>query len=214
MAAAPRPRVLFLGPANSPVAVFLRDERGCTVISTEDPLDVDYVREQRFDWLVSFGYRHIVRPPVIALFTEARRVNLHISLLPYNRGADPNLWSILDYTPSGVTIHVLDEGLDTGKIVAQRALNFDDEVETLASSYAKLQAAMVALFKETWPAMAALVMTEQDSGRATLHRVADKKAFFDYVTPQGWDTARATVKARFGDWCALHADSGGHVFKE
>ena len=49
-----------------------------------------------------------------------RVVNLHIAYLPYNRGADPNLWSVLEDTPAGVSIHYVDEGVDTGDIIAQR----------------------------------------------------------------------------------------------
>jgi len=211
-------RVLFLGSPVSPVRLWLFDTGHCDVTATEDPLDAAWVAEKKFEYLVSFGYRHIVRPDVIALFPhEHKRINLHISLLPYNRGADPNLWSILDNTPSGVTIHVLDEGLDTGKIVAQTKIVFDDETQTLGTSYANLQENMLALFKATWPSILAgkePALVEQEHAKATLHRVAHKAAFFVYVTPQGWATTRATVKARFGEWCEAEAEGAGNVFKD
>lgn len=76
--------------------------------------------------------------------------NLHISLLPYNRGASPNFFSFIENTPKGVTIHQIDEGLDTGPILAQKELFFDESKETFASGYEKLILEIQMLFKENW----------------------------------------------------------------
>lgn len=76
--------------------------------------------------------------------------NLHISLLPYNREASPNFFSFIENTSKGVTIHQIDEGLDTGPILAQKELFFDESKETFASSYEKLILEIQMLFKENW----------------------------------------------------------------
>lgn len=76
--------------------------------------------------------------------------NLHISLLPYNREASPNFFSFIENTPKGVTIHQIDEVLDTGPILAQKELFFDESKETFASSYEKLILEIQMLFKENW----------------------------------------------------------------
>ena len=60
---------------------------------------------------VLFGY--ILKREVLDL-TPAGCVNIHPALLPYNRGAYPNVWSIIERTPAGVTIQYIDEGVDTG----------------------------------------------------------------------------------------------------
>ena len=52
-------------------------------------------------------------------------INLHISYLPYNKGAHPNFWSFADNTPSGVTIHEVNENLDSGNIIFQKKIEFD-----------------------------------------------------------------------------------------
>ena len=39
-----------------------------------------------------------------------------LSYLPFNRGKNPNVWSIIESTPCGATIHKIDEKIDTGKI--------------------------------------------------------------------------------------------------
>ena len=52
---------------------------------------------------VLFGY--ILRPECLDLF-PAGVVNLHPAYLPFNRGVYPNVWSIVEGTPSGVTSDV------------------------------------------------------------------------------------------------------------
>ena len=98
---------------------------------------------------LSIGHRHIIKPPTLAHFTDGI-VNLHTGYLPYNRGRFPNVWPILDGTPAGVTIHWMDEGIDTGDIIAQRKVEVEpwDTAETL---YHKLEDAGYDLFVETWP---------------------------------------------------------------
>jgi methionyl-tRNA formyltransferase len=49
-------------------------------------------------------------------------INLHPSLLPFGRGADPIPWAIINKQKQGVTIHKIDSGLDTGEIFSQREL--------------------------------------------------------------------------------------------
>ena len=71
------------------------------------------------DLIVAFGYRHRVPPKVLA---QVRCVNIHPSLLPFGRGADPHLWAAIEGRPQGVTIHLMDEGIDTGNIIAQREM--------------------------------------------------------------------------------------------
>lgn len=115
-----------------------------------DEISIALFEADEIDFAVSFGYRRIVRREVIEAF-RGRIINMHISLLPWNRGADPNIWSFVDRTPKGVTIHEMDRGVDTGDIIAQRELIFDGERETLRSSYAALHDAIFDLFVRTWP---------------------------------------------------------------
>ena len=55
---------------------------------------ITYEMVQNYDFIISFGYRHIIKEDVINKFIN-KIINLHISYLPYNKGADPNLWSYL-----------------------------------------------------------------------------------------------------------------------
>lgn len=53
-------------------------------------------------------------------------LNLHPSLLPDYRGPVPLFWQLRDGAPTGVTVHYMDDGFDTGDIVAQKALPLPD----------------------------------------------------------------------------------------
>jgi methionyl-tRNA formyltransferase len=185
--------ILFLGPADSPVLEHLHAV-GETVVRREAPITPADVEALAPAWAVSHGYRHILRAAVLATL-PGRFLNLHISLLPYNRGADPNLWSWLDDTPKGVTLHLIDEGVDTGPVIAQRELDLPD-THTLATSYAALQEAMVELFAAHWPAVAAgRVTARPQRGEGTLHRMADRAAVEALLTA-GWDTPVHALRGR------------------
>ncbi len=179
-------RVLFLGPRDSRVAAWLR-EQGEEVIQTADPIDRMWVEQRRAQWLVSFGYRHILRAETLACFPR-RAINLHISYLPYNRGADPNFWSFIDRTPKGVSIHLIDEGVDTGELIAREPVEFVAESETLASTYDKLTAAIESLFFRHWPVIRTGAFTSwpQEPG-GSCHRTRDKEPL-QFLLAQGWDT--------------------------
>ena len=56
----------------------------------------------------------------------------------------------LENTPKGVTIHLIDKGVDTGRILLQKNLFFNDEYETLESSYITLQQEIQNMFKNNW----------------------------------------------------------------
>lgn len=93
-----------------------------------------------------FGY--ILRPEFIEGMPYGC-INIHPAFLPFNRGAHPNVWSIVEGTPAGVTLHFIDEGVDTGEIIAQRQLPVEP-IDTGETLYRKLEQAAVQLFKENW----------------------------------------------------------------
>ena len=64
-------------------------------------------------------------------------INIHISMLPWNCGADPNFWSWFYATPKGVSIHCIDSGIDTGGLLTQAEIMFPAG-ETLRTSYDRL----------------------------------------------------------------------------
>jgi len=76
-------------------------------------------------------------------------INFHMSYLPFNRGKNPNVWPIVEGTPAGVSMHYIDSGIDSGKILFRREVEVDitDTAETL---YKKQKNTLVELFVENW----------------------------------------------------------------
>jgi methionyl-tRNA formyltransferase len=94
----------------------------------------------------------------------------------------------LENTPKGVTLHYIDQGLDTGDIIAQREVFFDTEKETLKTSYEILYIEIVKLFKEKWPDIKnrRIKGVAQKSGGSS-HKSSDKKSYEGLLTEK-WDT--------------------------
>lgn len=190
-------RILLLGPERDEFRAFL-ESFGDEVVRTDQPLPAHQPLLPAPSWIVSYGYRHLIAPSTLAQF-PGRVINLHISHLPWNRGADPNLWSFLEDTPKGVSIHQVDEGLDTGPLFAQREVAWVPG-DTLTTSYERLSMEIEALFREIWPQLRAggLHSHPQPSG-GSLHRARDRARVLHWLT-RGWDTPVETLigKARRG----------------
>lgn len=158
-------------------------KEGNEVILYHEPLTVEEVEGINPDLVISYNYRHIVKENVINKLGN-KIINMHTSYLPWNKGASPNVWSFLDDTPKGVTIHQLEKGLDTGKIIVQKELHFDENVETLSSTYAKLNAEMVQLLMDNWSMISTGNYTpKEQEGSGSYHRASDLTAILKGKTP-------------------------------
>ena len=123
-------KILFLGYSqNETILHNILENRGCQVVHSTEKL----TSTTGFDLVISFGYRYIISNEVIK--NSCPIINLHISLLPFNKGSHPNFWSHFDGTPSGVTIHLIDELIDNGKYLYQKKVVFNIKQITYKESY-------------------------------------------------------------------------------
>ncbi len=87
------------------------------------------------DWVVLAGFMRLLTGKLLRAFPN-RVLNIHPSLLPAFPGVDAQRQAF-DYGAkvTGCTVHLVDEGTDTGPIVAQRAVPVlvDDDVESLTA---------------------------------------------------------------------------------
>jgi len=126
----------------------------------------------RPDWILSISFGYLLSSAVLSI-PRLGALNLHPALLPFNRGSFPNVWSIVDGTPAGVSLHFMDAGLDTGDIVAQGRVTVEP-TDTGATLYERLEHASIELFQRAWPAIAAgNVVRLPQQGDGTSHRVTD-----------------------------------------
>jgi len=179
-------KTLFLGPDDSPLLCWLKANNE-NVIATTNQISLDYIKQEQFTIIVSYGYRFKISKEILDNFPD-KAINLHISLLPWNKGSDPNFWSFVDNTPKGVSIHLLDEGLDTGDILIQKEIFFESESETLASSYEQLQQVIQALFKKYWQDFKrGTIERKKQIGIGSIHRSKDLVKLTSLLD-KGWDT--------------------------
>ncbi len=112
-------------------------------------LTMAYLQSLNPKLVISYNYVHIVSQECINAVNE-NIINMHVSLLPWNRGASPNTWSFIDNTPKGVTIHMLSPELDRGDILFQKELFFNPEKETFETTYERLNEEISQIFKDNW----------------------------------------------------------------
>ena len=149
------------------------------VMLSHEPITTETISDLRPDLVISYNYRHIVKEDVINLMGD-RIINMHTSYLPWNKGASPNIWSFIDNTPKGVTIHRLEKGIDTGKIIFQKQVMFDEDIETLSTTYSKLNEEIVNLLIDNWDDISTFNYNLIDqAGLGSYHRTSDLDALLN-----------------------------------
>lgn len=173
--------VQFLGYGKSETnLIYELEKKNCKVIVTDEKITLDSVKN--CDLIVSFGYKYIFKSNFIDN-CNCPIINLHISYLPFNRGAHPNFWSFYDGTQAGVSIHLVDEGIDTGPIIFQKKVNFVYE-KTFNQTYQRLIKEIENLFifnidsilEKKW-------IEKKQQGKGTCHLTRDLPRNF-----KGWDS--------------------------
>ena len=173
-------KILFLGyDANQTTLIDFIKRKGFQVDSFQGK--VDWSNAYRL--AISYGYKHVITANQIRN-SSCPIINLHISYLPWNRGAHPNFWSHVDRTPSGVSIHMIDEGVDTGAIIYQKRIDFEECDDTFEKTYKILLCEMELLFKENFDQLIShrYKFQPQASG-GTYHKRSDLPIEFG-----GWST--------------------------
>jgi len=106
---------------------------------------VSALREADVHWVVLAGFMRVLTPEFLDAF-QGRIINIHPSLLPAFPGVDAAKQA-LDYGVklTGCTVHFVDQGVDSGKIIAQRAVAVEAS-DDVASLGARIHAAEHELF--------------------------------------------------------------------
>ncbi len=144
--------------------------------SLRNPESVAALQDLAPDLIVAVAYGQILRPEVLNI-PEHGVVNVHPSLLPLYRGASPIPAAILaGDKETGVTIMLMDEGMDSGPILAQarHPISPEDASASLTESLAELGSELLVRTTQDW--LAGRITPEpQDSSRATFTRPLKKE---------------------------------------
>lgn len=134
------------------------------------------LREVAPDVQVVVAYGEILRPAILDIPPRGT-LNVHASLLPKYRGAAPIAGALLaGERETGVTIMLLDPGMDTGPILSQRAIPIGPE-ETAGTLHDRLARLGAELLVETLPRWLAgeIEPRPQDHSQATVTRMLSKE---------------------------------------
>jgi len=181
-------KVLLLSPYPEKIERIIADAGDDVLVLRNQ---YQWVTARDNDFIVSYGWPFIIPPKTVQRYGN-RIINIHIGYLPWNRGADPNFWSWHDDTPKGVTIHQMDDGIDTGPIIAQHGLLIRKDA-TLKSSYEALQKAAVGEFNDWWPIIRRGHDAVHQRPGGLSHKKKDREAIW-HNFPLGWDTPVAAVE--------------------
>ena len=128
--------ILFLGykKKNTKIINYL-NKCGFAVSELGNRKITKKILKKDFILIISFGYKKILKESFLKKFKRPV-INLHMSYLPYNRGAYPNMWSFINNTPKGVSIHEIDSKIDNGPTIFRKKITFKNEQnQTLNSTY-------------------------------------------------------------------------------
>ena len=117
--------------AGVPTAVFALDDFDSR--ESRDTAMADWLEAHGAELVVLAGYMHLLRPCFLDRF-PGRVINVHPALLPQFPGAHAIEDALAAGVPvTGATVHYVDEGVDTGDVIAQREVQVldGDTVETL-----------------------------------------------------------------------------------
>ena len=181
-------KVLFAtnNEITKPLYQWLKQQAGEEVTLYSEEPTFTFVKELSPDIFVSYNYKYIISEEITTLM-DGKIVNLHISFLPWNRGADPNLWSFLENTPKGVTIHLIDKDVDTGNILLQKRFELNERVETLESSYKKLHDEIQKLFIVSWTRIKNFQISHSlQLGQGSCHYKKDSVKIKDFFGDKLW----------------------------
>ncbi len=132
-------KLLFFGYSdkNIPIIKKFRKEKFDISFVSENEIYDNYDLD-KYDFCLSFGYKKIFKNDYLKKYNN-KIINLHISYLPFNKGAYPNYYSFVYGGPTGVTIHEINSKIDEGDIILRKYVYFEyNKSLTFTNTYNRL----------------------------------------------------------------------------
>jgi methionyl-tRNA formyltransferase len=160
----------------------------CFVNEINDKRSEGFIRELKSD-VIAFTGGGLVRDNIFTL-PRIGVLNVHSGSLPLYRGMDTFEWALLCPRDGkcciGVTLHIMDKGVDTGPIIMNREIEILKQ-DTLETINKKAECYMVETMMEG--------IRRIKNGRYTVihQKLSDGKQYF-YIHPRIYDVARTRLK--------------------
>jgi methionyl-tRNA formyltransferase len=180
--------------------------------SLRDPAVLAALRQHAADAFVVAAYGKLLPAEVLGM-PRLGVLNVHPSLLPKYRGPSPVQQAILDgVSESGVSVMLLDEGMDTGPVLAQERVRLrgDETGGALTAALFERGAALLVETLEKW-ATGEVRPVAQDESQATVTKLlAREDGQVDWTRPA--EQIARMVRA-YDPWPGTHTTWNGKVLK-
>lgn len=161
---------------------------------------IELLLTQNIELLITIAFGHILSLPVLEM-PKYGCINLHFSMLPKYRGAAPVQRALLNGdSKTGITVFILDQGMDTGPILKQQMIevNQDDSTNSVLN---KLSGLSGFLLKESITAIkdGEKGIAQDDAARSYAPKIAKEDG---RIT---WISSASTI---YNHYRALHENPG------
>lgn len=161
-----------------------------------------------FDILFSINYLYILESDIFSL-PKLNAFNIHGSLLPLYRGRCPHIWSIINgETQTGITIHKIEDGCDTGAVLLQESIAISEDISgaELLDIYFNLYPSMI---RKSLDAIESgnFVLTPQDESKSSYYgarRPEDGEIDFSWNHKKCVNWIRALKRPYPGSYFFIH----------
>jgi methionyl-tRNA formyltransferase len=180
-------------PGDLPNFLGLAREQGVVAFEPASPNLPEFVqamRELEPDLFIAVGYMNLLKEDILSV-PRILAANFHASLLPAYRGKHPVFWALRNGERwSGLTVHAMDAGLDTGDILYQVRVRTRKR-DTVASLYDRIMERSLEL----------VLRLIRDAGQGKLHRRPQSElgaSYYSSVSPEDFklDWARDAEQLR------------------
>ncbi len=104
--------------------------------------------QKKYDWLLNLWGSKIFSTSDLAVASNS--LNIHPSFLPYGKGSDPIICSIINSWPIGASIHQITEEIDSGKVFVQERI-IPVQLASGGQVYKTVIDLCIDLFARNWP---------------------------------------------------------------
>lgn len=174
--------------------------------------NVEYVRSFKPDIIIVVAFGQILSKDILDM-PKYGCVNVHASLLPKYRGSAPIQWAVINGDEvTGVTTMRLDEGVDTGDMIAKRQVRLSED-ETGGSLFDKLAVVGAELCVETIKMIedGTAEYTPQNSEESThVGKIGKELGAIDWTKPA---VQIERLIRGLNPWPSAYTNLGGKTFK-
>ena len=148
-----------------------------TVILGEADMAYERLKNDDIDAILVCGCERRIPSDIIS--SEIKCINVHFSILPYGRGPEPLLSSIVNGEPTGVTVFRMTDETDAGPIIGRKEFPMDPGCDTLRQLMDRAFDTAASLIKEIWGDIrAGRCCEEPQTGRGSSHDSKDADRIF------------------------------------